>query len=1137
MLERTAASLEPCSLHKVLPSVPQSVRSRRQLHTAFWNHGAASVELFGACHSLLGDVMDDSSPVESPEKTEDKRADLMTASAFVLDFLYPRGSLSLLRRLNRITLEGYEKPSFRFKNPLSRLQVAPVTSTAYNRTAAAPEQAEEQSWPVNPDIEDEPSAKHSATTFEGAFGDVYAIDGHHSPHSADGPMAVTDEYEFKKFLELRSWGVAETVWNKYDHLPPEVRDSYLIDVLKYVALSERVIEPQRYCDLLFSLSPIHWTAELVRGGIRAALSLDDFPSALAFSSQTLHPGALVHGFDLLLNHTLKHGEWDRLLEVWDTFSGRLGHEDMPQVLELPETVSTPELSQRLEQLWERLRSMSVQQDFESLKEKYRSLLSFFATRFLHALRYEDAKFIVEQLGEAVPFEELIKLSAGREESAHAAELYFLYRKLPNVKIRIPILREMLRVFFPRNDHGMEAVLKDWYSRYDNLDYIGYRRFIQFYSSRGDVKSVLRLWKEYKTLYSKGRRAERDVRTISALMHVYAVRGQVGKARSVLKEISLDRGIKPDTAQMNMLLNAHAKAWDLRGAFRTFAELCEHGKPDDYSFGTLMGMTGSRGHVQLTSGLYKFARDMDVRPSIAMVDALVEAYCQNDRIADAEKICNITTTRKILPGTVQKLNYMPNSGYTVLWNTVLNHYALRQDLTNVNRVLQTMTNLKVPYDDTTYKHILEALVRAKQAHHALALVEISQENGIFVPTAEHYMLLMSGFIRTREPAAVIAISKMMTEKNFPESAEKMTKLMQAFGQWAEMAEGKRLGTSSHNFLVAALAAFRSSLGSEDRRGRDDLRSVTDQYSKMVDVLVQLRQFATIPEIMALFESQFPENSNPEATPLQLLNSLIRAAFYEHRYDQVKQTWKIICEKVRGLTDRPSPDSIPLSVSQNPEIQQELAHLPTSHRYLVSQSLGIMMRVLEKENDVQGLIDLVEAVISRGLALGQRNWNYYVQALTRLGRWTEACHVCELHLMPNWHGWARQRVRDKKSKNALPLDLRRLGKSDRVARPNTHTLLLLIKQYMELENMAPWSSDSGKLLDAINDECPRLVRAAKTMIRADSELEKHILAPVLEDRDELLKFILKDEEVLRTEDERREVDLGIKVSPVNEGEGRS
>jgi pentatricopeptide repeat-containing protein PET309 len=1080
--------------------------------------------------------MDDSSAVEPAEKAEDKRADLMTASAFVLDFLYPRGSLSLLRRLNRITLDGYEKPSFRFKNPLSRLQAAPVTSTAYNRSAAAPERIEEGSWPTDPGTQGSATANQATTTFEDAFGDVHVVNEPHA-QAADGPIQITDEYEFKKFLELKSWGVAETVWDKYDHLALDVRDSYLVEVLRYVALSERLIEPQRYCDLLFSVSPIYWTAELVRGGIRAALSLDDFSSALAFSSHTLNTGALVHGFDLLLTHTLRNGEWDRLLEVWDTFRDRLGNEDMPQVLELPETVSTPALSERLQELWQRLRSISLQQNFDSLKEKYRSLLYLLATRFLPALRYDDAKFIVEQLAEAVPFEELIKLCAEREETTHAAELYFLYRKLPDVKIRIPILREMLGVFFPHNDHGMETVLKDWYSRYENLDYIAYRRFIQFYSSRGDVKSVLRLWKEYKTLYAKGRRAERDFRTVSALMHVYAVRGQVGKARSVLKEITLDRGIRPDTAQMNMLLNAHAKAWDLRGAFQTFAEICEHGEPDDYSFGTLMGITGSRGHVQITSGLYKIARDMKVRPSIAMVDALVEAYCQNDRIADAENICNITTTRKMLPGTVQRLTEMPNSGYTVLWNTVLNHYALRQDLTNVNRVLQTMTNLKVPYDDRTYRHILEALVRARQAHHALALVEISQQNGIFVPTAEHYMLLMSGFLRTREPAAVVAISKMMTEKNFPESAEKMTKLMQAFGQWAEVEEGKRLGTSSHRFLVAALAAFRSSLGSEDRRGRDDLRSVTDQYSKMINVLVQMRQFATIPEIMALFESQFPENSSPEATPLQLLNSLIRAEFYEGRYDQVKQTWKVICAKVKGVSDRPAPDSIPLSVSQNPEAQQELAHLPPSHRYFLSQSIGMMMRVLESENDVQGLIDLVDTVTSKGLALGQRNWNYYVQALTRLGRWTEACHVCEQHLMPNWHGWARQRVRDRKSKNALPLDLRRLGKSDRVARPNTHTLLLLIKQYMELENMAPWSSDSGKLLDAINQECPRLVRAAKTMIRADSELERHILAPVLGDKDDILKFILKDEETLRTEDERREIDLGMKVLPVKEVKERS
>lgn len=1203
MLERTAATLEPCSLHKVLPSVPRSARSRRQLHTAFWNHGAASVELFDACQALLGGDMDELPSADTTHVTPvapAKGAELMTASAFLLDFLYPRGTLSLLRKLHCNPLDRYEKPSFRLGNPLARFQVAGVSNTAYLGSASGEKAEGDPALPQDTDGADAHSGRGAAQDEDGSepghtasgndaprsFEDVFAsklgvksLDdlptkgkkkkGRRADDEIldDAPKAfeeafaakvrpepsedrsssadevledswdsatpakkvyrsfdeifgskqlkeeeVSDPEKLKKALSLGSSAFPDHVWHLYEHLIPDLRDQYTMDVLRYLAVAPWIPEPRAFCDMVSRLDPFQWSQELVKAAIKTALTLDDLPEATDFFNRALDIRAWPQGFDLLLAHGLTESGWDELLDLWRTSRERLLSNDVPKV-GLYSTIKVRDLSAILSKCWEHIRSISYGTNYEPLKDSYNSLLRYILTESMEFLAMDDAAFIVKHLADPVPYEELIKLCVRRKDDRLASELYKAYRKLPDVKIRIPVLREMLDVFYPNNGYGMEMILKDWYSRYEHLDYLAYRRFICFYAGQGDVAPVVRLWKEYRRLYKS--KAVADRRAIRALIDVYAVRGDVAKARAVFDEITVGHGRRPDTMQYNMLLAAHHKAWDLDGALETFQELCQNTTPNSYSFGYLMNITGSRGNLSLTLGLYRIARGQGIAPDVAMVDAMVEAYCQSDRIESAENLCSIATKRRVLP---EEITYSGRvtTPYTIIWNTVLRHYAVRHDLTNVNRVLEHMTELKIPYDGKTYEYLLKALVLCKQANHALKLVELAEEKGIFIPTAEHYLLLMSSYLATREPSAVMKISRLMTEKNYPESAEKMTKLMQAFGKWAQLPRGARLGTPAHIYLEAALATFRKSLGREDRTARDDIRSVAEQYSKMIDILTQMREFATIPEIMALYDSQFPEHSTPQHMPLKLLNSLMRADFYEKKFDAVMEAWQVAFDKVKALREHaPVPDI--------PAEQQENHKTAPAHRFLLNESLSVVFKVHSATGDVEGLVSIVTKVLDAGFALSGQNWNHYIQLLARFGRWQEAFLLCEEVLMPQWPGWA-QRRRKLRQKVRLPLDLRRLGGSYRHARPNTHTLLLLIRQFMELEQLAPWSGEPARLVERVNNECPRFVRAAKTMMPTGSDLEAEILG-----RDggggrgeggdeEILRYIMRDED-FGLEDEGR------------------
>src|SRR6478609_1175927 len=91
MLERTAATLESRSLQRVIHKT--SIRSRR-LHTGFWQHGASAIELSS---SLPGSMRTARVAASEPE-TKQLQSNLL-ASVLVLDFLYPKLTIPVLRRL------------------------------------------------------------------------------------------------------------------------------------------------------------------------------------------------------------------------------------------------------------------------------------------------------------------------------------------------------------------------------------------------------------------------------------------------------------------------------------------------------------------------------------------------------------------------------------------------------------------------------------------------------------------------------------------------------------------------------------------------------------------------------------------------------------------------------------------------------------------------------------------------------------------------------------------------------------------------------------------------------------------------------------------------------------------------------
>ena len=727
----------------------------------------------------------------------------------------------------------------------------------------------------------------------------------------------------------------------------------------------------------------------------------------------------------------------------------------------------------------------------------------------------DVVFMLHRAQDPGGYERYIIYSAEQKRSKLAGDLYDKYRSLPGVRVADSVLRVMLDVFFPHNIAGMEQLLEEWYRGYGRLDERAYQKFMTFYGRRGDVKSIMRLAGEFAEHY--GISVEDDPKFVANLMHAHAVRGDPDAVNDVMTAAAAKSAETPPILQWNILLNAYTKAGDYEGAIELFSYVCDELEPDDYTFATMMGMAGFRGDLQFVLELFQLSRERNIQPTMAMLRALVEAYCQNDRFGEAEKLCARMSKERGVPGDS-----------TALWNVLVRHNARRRDLPTVNRLLEAMSSQGVTYNEETYSQLLLALLYARQSHHAMHLLRVVHREGVFEPTADHFILLMAAFINSGEPHMALKTNELMAKMNFPQSAMRMTKVIDALGRWQQLPSTKRRGVGASHFLKQVLDDFYEAMKREDQGMPDDIRSIINLYSKVLFILTQMRQFATVHQIIHLHNTRYPSRGTGETLPLKLLHQIMLTDFSEKKFGSVKATWDII---LRRAVSRYQPATTHLNPDNRADGQREarvLGPVVYAQRFRLSDPLKTMQRLFLEERDHEGLIRLVATVRQHGFELDSKNWNYYIQGLARLKQWREAFTVCETVLMPQWTGWFAVRVRAPE-KNQVPLELRRAGRDPQRPRPIAHTLLVLAKEYMDLEQMMLWSREASREFESVTASCPKTVRAITSMHKSGSRLETEIFGR--SEREGLDEMVLDE-----TEQQERREEVEAEGESAEEGEER-
>ncbi|CRK21308.1 hypothetical protein BN1723_012334 [Verticillium longisporum] len=553
MLERTAAALEPCTFQR---SLPTSIRARRKLHTGFWQHGAAPLDLA----SLWAPNGHDTPGMREPAASSHP-PDRLVASAFLLDFLYPRGTVAFLRRLTpaSATSSVQRQP----QQGTTRL----FTSASHD-AQAAPEPADifEHGAPSTPS----PSAQTIAPVANHTkYSEQY--DGQHVTAATNAQPELMRELMARKDAEYFG-----QIWDLWRQLNPQRRAELRPEVIAYFHRSTTAANADRVLALFSEMDPSSWTPPILTAAVAAELRQGDVKRALKLYHTALKERELVGGLGHLLAHAFRHSAWDLIREIWTPYrhlfaakgvqagdlSPLLAVPDLgTQVLAFMENLKAceglPDLSPKAKpKHGRRNRPRSASSDAEATDGLVRLLREASKRALVQPCKPDEALHLLQVISHSEWYSIYLNKAVERGQEEHMAEIYREFRKLSK-HTNWRILHGMFDVFYPHDVAGLEQVYEDFHRSYGKLDQWGFRKYLKFYASRGDVRSTKRLWSEYVAKgHHKG--IMKDPETFNHVLNAYSNRGIPEDTRQVFDDLTVKYNVTPDVVSWNILLKTYGR---------------------------------------------------------------------------------------------------------------------------------------------------------------------------------------------------------------------------------------------------------------------------------------------------------------------------------------------------------------------------------------------------------------------------------------------------------------------------------------------------------------------------------------------------------------------------------------------------
>lgn len=1061
MLERTAGCLESGSLRRLLPASKKALKSRRSLHSTFWTHGASDLELSPLWTALVAMA----EPVQKSEEQLQARSPAGQSTA-LLDFLYPAGTLNFLRNYSGW---GVDRLDGRWtRNVFGKVGHRTYTSFAKDL-----------------DLNEDPLANSEGTANDQVDRDA-------------AKMAA-----LYKTLGLKKSSDYEEAWRHYRYLDDEKQKPFRQQLIQYLSPSDRVVDAERITELFEMIGTEERTPNTYRCAIRSFLKLRNLTDAMTLQQVALEKLDTPAGSEELLAYLVKNASWSRAFSLYKQVADfRLQHSsesrsqamsfNIFEVLDTDPTLGSQaiELAQYVNRKIETSSSGNPADNDEltrfASRVVRRALLSsrsFSPSRFLPLLMtLQKWGFTTPQL-----YENAVQMLVQQNEHKLAVKCYRHARQGEDVKFTRPTLHTVLKICCDNHSViGMRQILDDFFRIYRRPTPVAYKLCMAEFAAQGDAQTVHALFDQYTgSMRSRGLRPVLKADELAPILHVHAKRGEIQEVVTFFDQMHETYGVKPNLLCWNILLDAYGKVQDVDHAIETFETLLydENFQPDDYTFGTMMGICAGRGDLDRVIELYRLAKKLEIKINTPMVDCLIQAHIKEGDLERAEELCEDALRTEF------------KGSRTRMWNQLITAYAMARDLVTVNRILQRMSEAGVDYDQYTYSALMQVLSIIGQPDRADAILqEVMPQAGIKA-TSFHYAVVLGGYLANGELHKAIKVQQRMQRRNIRRDASIQLLSLKIMVEQDEklLAEG-----SAEELLQRAMAMFQEIIAAMDpqdisstaRKGAGhvplDVAYSSMFYNYMIYVFGQKRQFGTVQDLYNEFTRTLPQYRQGYV-PLEMLSALMTAKLEEGNYPAVQECWDIALAHAK---EKSAPLSIAKGTAEDEVPSDNPQGVLPARQIDLRRHLEIYLRSLFLLGRDDRMITTVEGLLKDGFKLDNKNWNLYIMNLSRCLRYKLAFELCETHLMPGWTGWARVRWQ-LPERNRLPIEVRNSRKEPRHLRPLYITLLTLAKGFLELQAMAAESRGGQILMSDLERDCPKTLRAIQEMQRVDDDLERSVL----------------------------------------------
>lgn len=1070
----------------------------RHLHSAFWSHGAGSIDLPSWWLTLL----------QLPQAKETPEAARGNAGPRLLDFLYPSQALAFVQK--------FRNPDPAIFRRQRRTPTAEQRPRAYaSLTTDAP------SGIANYTAQYYPEMSLRQQEVEGTSGDRSHVE------SLEARLDYLLQFDDREANQSELW----QIFLKLQKLSFSLQPRQTLRLLRCLARSKLTTNQERLLNVFDSLpikdrKSIHYSY-----AISAALNRNNLAVAVRLYTGALSAIHVPIGTSSLLSYTVERGFWQVAIETWQAYwNYKEGNNESPDIwtgvdsIPLPElwvsTVSAIDFAARMTELADSGAAAASREFALGLTTRSFARRSFpdesvhkitttyglkrgrvyanFSRRLhtrllkpgvvdiqypnidLHWQLFDKATKLqapTQKLYEVAIFQALSFKS--RLYTIHALKFYQSLRQSSHIIPTKLLLKNLLgQVSAIHSEAGIFLLLNDYRYYHGHLSRKLFRIAIPELADQGNRKAVEGLLAEACSQYGE----IKDSRIANAILHVCIRRGEVQQAVKTFNELEKRYGFKPDLRSFNAVIETHARVGDIEGASRWYNNLLDFGfRPIQQTLVPLMALFAKRGDLEAVKQLLRQSEIYGIETNIAMIDTLVLAQINNNELTAAEALVNEALE------TVEKV---PKRSRTRMWNYLLNAFAMRGDLDKVTDLHRKMRVNNIPSDGTTFAALMHGLsIKEQSAAAYRILTEIMPQLAI-VPTALHYAICMSGSLSTKNYRRLFALYAEMLGKDVkPDMAVHNLLIRAAAGidteahlENAEGLEQQKYELARQTFEQALRDMDPMELATYDPIkfvgfNRLDESFSSSYFSYLIFLHGKQKAMDRVNALYDIFgetkrELQMDVESSP---PFQMLSALMVTHLNAKDYDAVDQCWDTSLQKGRMLACRLGAKT------------SEAGWVLPARRYIMNVHLRHYMTSLIDRSKHHEIIEVIKHLQHCGYELDSKTWNYYVRILVENNQVALAFECCEKELMPGWEGWAPNNERFMK--RALHFrQPKRLEPHRRL--PAYETLVYLAAAFVDAQSSV--SVKGGKpLSQQLYEVAPKTADVVHHLPRLDDALQRRLL----------------------------------------------